>query len=305
MSALPAVSVVIPVRGDVAFVYDAVASVAADRSASVELIVVEDGTVEIDDDRLLAIAPGAIYLRLPYGGRSRTRNAGVERASRDLVAFLDADDLSLPGRFARQAETLGRHPGSALCFGRVVPIDEASQPLPLDMETEQDRVDRLLARGLTFSSLLVDCPIFTSGTMVRREAFAGVGGYRPEIDAFEDLDLYLRLSEAGGLVDCAGEPVACHRIHPGNTPSAHLFVGSVTLARLHLADGSRSAAERRLLLEREIDGLWGLGEFPAVRAQSRAALRSDPRLLCSSRFRKRLAASSLPLPLLRRLRDRS
>ena len=302
---MPAVSVVIPVRGDVAFVYDAVASVATDGSASVELIVVEDGTAEVDADRLQAIAPGTIYLRLPYGGRSRTRNAGVERASRDLVAFLDADDLNLPGRFARQAETLERNPEKALCFGRIVPIDEASQPLPPKLETERGRVDRLLARGLTFSSLLVDCPIWTSATMVRREIFTKVGGYRPEIDAFEDLDLYLRLIGAGGLIFCAGEPVACHRIHPGNTPSAHLFVGSVILARLHLADGGRSASERRLLLEREIDGLWALGDFPAVRAKGRSALRSDLRLLGNRRFRKRLAASSLPLPVLRRLRGRS
>ncbi len=301
---MPAVSVVIPVRGDVAFVYDAVASVATDGSASVELIVVEDGTAEIDADRLQAIAPGTIYLRLPYGGRSRTRNAGVERASRELVAFLDADDLNLPGRFARQAETLERNPEKALCFGRIVPIDEASQPLPPKLETERGRVDRLLARGLTFSSLLVDCPIWTSGTMVRREVFTKVGGYRPEIDAFEDLDLYLRLIGAGGLILCAGEPVACHRIHPGNTPSAHLFVGSVTLARLHLADGRCSAAERRLLLEREIDGLWALGDFLAVRTKARAALRSNLRLLGNRRFRKRLAASSLPLPLLRRRHDR-
>ena len=302
---MPAVSVVIPVRDDVAFVYDAVASVAADGSATVELIVVEDGTAEIDADRLQAIAHGTIYLRLPYGGRSRTRNAGVERASRDLVGFLDADDLSLPGRFARQVATLERNPDKALCFGRIVPIDESSQPLPPKLETEHGRVDRLLARGLTFSSLLVDCPIYTSGTMVRREAFAKVGGYRPEIDAFEDVDLYLRLIGAGGLVLCKGEPVACHRIHPGNTPSAHLFVGSVTLARLHLADGSRSAAERRLLLEREMDGLWALGDVPAVRAKARVALRSDLRLLGNRRFRKRLAASSLPLPVLRRLRGRS
>ena len=50
-------------------------------------------------------------------GRSRARNAGVEAAETTFVAFLDEDDLCLPGRIERQRDVLAA--GGELCFGPV------------------------------------------------------------------------------------------------------------------------------------------------------------------------------------------
>lgn len=291
-------SVVVPSRGEAAFLDEALASVCADGSARAEVIVVEDGTRRLDPARLR----GARLIQVGHLGRSLARNAGVEAARTPLVAFLDADDTSLPGRLARQADALAAAPGSALCFGRVEAIDKRSRPIPGDTALERARFDRLLQRGLTYESLLADCPIYTSGTMVRRDAFLAAGGYDARLDAYEDLDLYLRLARKGALVPCDGTPVARHRRHPGNTPSDYLYAGALRLAEKHLPEAEGAA--RRLLLERRLDSLWGLGDFGGARAHALRAIASEPRLAGHPRFGKRLLACGLPLPLLRALRSR-
>jgi GT2 family glycosyltransferase len=138
--------------------------------------------------------------------------------------------------------------------------------------------------------------------MVRRDAFLAVGGYDPHLDAYEDTDLYLRLSLAGRLVGVPGDPVSAHRRHAGNTPSDAFYRGSLYIVDKHLAHAPPEA--RRLLLERRVDALWGLGDFHAARRAAIDALRAEPRLLRHARFRRRLAGSLLPVSGLRALRAR-
>ena len=286
--AAEAVSVVVPVRAPAPYLAEALASV----EGVAEVIVVSDGggVVGTGDARVVETEPA---------GRSRARNLGVEEARTPFVAFLDADDLALPERFERQHAALAES-DAALCFGRVRAIDERSSELADGTELERRRFAALVERGPSYESLLVDCPIYTSATMVRRDAFLAIGGYDAALDAYEDLDLYLRLARAGGLVPI-DEPIAAHRRHPGNTPSEALYRGSLLVVDKHLPD-ARGVA-RRLLLERRVDALWGLGEFGAARAEALRALRSEPGLLGRRRFAYRLGGALLPGPLLRRLRE--
>lgn len=292
-------TVVVPTRGPEPWLLEAIASAAADGAG--EILVVEDGSNEVRPETL---PPGARLLRFSPIGRSCARNEGVAAARTAYVAFLDADDVTLPERFARQQAVLAANPGAALCFGDVDAIDGNGALRADETAAQRLRFAQLLQRGPTYESLLIDCPIFTSGTMVRRDAFLAAGGYDARHDAYEDLDLYLRLTRAGGLVACPGGPVAQHRRHGANTPSPWLYAGALRLADRHLAAGASGEA-RRLLLERRIDSLWGLGDTAGARRAAFAALRAEPALLAHPRFRRRLAAALVPgaaLAALRRLR---
>lgn len=287
------VTVVIPTRGDPVYLAEALASV---RDAS-EVIVVEDGTRNVTK----RATSGARLIQLSHVGRSAARNAGVAAASSPVVAFLDADDVAFPGRFERQLEALEDAPETALCFGPVAAIGPDSKPLPAESAAERERFERLLERGPSYESLLVDCPIYTSATVVRRDLFLAAGGYDRALDAYEDLDLYLRLARDHGLAACAGPPVAGHRRHEGNTSSDYLYAGALRVADKHLPTAVGEA--RKLLLERRLDSLWGLGDFRAARAQALRSLLDEPLLLRNPRFAKRLAASLLPLGALRARRS--
>jgi glycosyltransferase involved in cell wall biosynthesis len=265
------VTVVIPTLGRSPFLREAVASAVADGPA--EVLVVSDGAGELD-------LPGARVIRIEHAGRSAARNRGVEEARTDLVAFLDDDDLVVPGRFARQSAALGEAP---LTFGRVQVVDGKGRP-----RTDWNALlDRRFPSGPVGAAHLLtrQTPIYTSATFVRREAFLAAGGYDPALDAYEDLDLYLRL---GPLVPTPGEPVAVYRLHGENTPSDRLYEGVLAVTEKHLPD-SRGAL-RRALLARRVDALWGLRR---LRGEAARAALSEPLLLARPRFLLRLAGSAL------------
>jgi glycosyltransferase involved in cell wall biosynthesis len=269
------VTVVIPTVGMSRFLRDAVESALADAPA--ELIVVNDGADEIS-------LHGARVVRIEHAGRSAARNRGVEEARTELVAFLDDDDLVLPGRLARQVEALGDAP---LTFGRVEVVDGEGCPR-VDWN---ELLDSRFPGGSVGAAEIVSAqtPIYTSATLVRREAFLSVGGYDPALDAYEDLDLYLRLARLGPLLPTPGDPVARYRLHGENTPSDRLYEGVLAVTEKHLP-GSRGPL-RRALLERRIDALWGLRR---LRGEALRAAFSEPLLLARRRFLLRLAGSMLP-----------
>ena len=276
------VSVVIPTRGDSPDLRKAIESVVVQEPG--ETIVVENGATTLSQEELGEVR----LLQLHEANRSLARNAGVEAARFTLVAFLDDDDLALPGRLARQREAVGED--AVMTFGRVRVVDDDGRPLD-DWNTLLDRrFARLERRGVSYEEILAaPAPIYTSATMVRREAFLAADGYDARFDAYEDLDLYLRLAQAGEVALTPGDPLALYRLHGQNTPSPRLYQGALGVTEKHLPNAAGRA--HRLLLERRLDALWGLGRYgDARRAAMRAAL-EHPLLLSHPRFAKRLAGS--------------
>ncbi|MDX6449775.1 MAG: hypothetical protein QOD08_2238, partial [Gaiellaceae bacterium] len=168
-----------------------------------ETIVVENGATTLSEGDL----GDARLLQLPEANRSLARNAGVEAARFPFVAFLDDDDLALPERLGRQRDAIGKD--AVLTFGRVRVVDDDGQPLDDWNSLLDRRFARLERRGVSYEEILAaPAPIYTSASMVRREAFLAAGGYDARFDAYEDLDLYLRLAQAGEVALTPGDPVA-------------------------------------------------------------------------------------------------
>jgi glycosyltransferase involved in cell wall biosynthesis len=276
------VTVVIPTLGESPYLREAAETALAERPA--EVIVVVNGGAEVD-------VPGARVLRRGERGRSAARNLGVEAARTPFVAFLDDDDAALPGRLERQRAALDDAWWAPLAFGRVRVVDGDGNPRDDWNRLLNRRFDRL-GRTVSYEDVLaVQAPIYTSATMVRRDAFLAVGGFDPAFEAYEDLDLYLRLARAGDLLAVDGDPVTTYRLHGANTPSARLYEGALRVAEKHLPRTSGRA--RRLLLERRVDALWGLGRAADARRAALRALREQPALALHPRFARRLAAAAL------------
>ena len=108
----PLLSVVIPTWNRAGMVGEAVESALSQRIGQVEVIVVDDGSTD-DTANILTRNFGSCIslLRLPSRrGVSAARNTGVHLASGELVAFLDSDDLWLPGKLDAELRVLERFP---------------------------------------------------------------------------------------------------------------------------------------------------------------------------------------------------
>jgi len=100
-------AVMMPAYNAAAFVEDALDSLLRQRDAAeLDIIVVNDGSTDATGEIVAAKAGHASEIRLisgPHRGITRARNAAIDalRPGTEFVAMLDADDLSPPGRFAR------------------------------------------------------------------------------------------------------------------------------------------------------------------------------------------------------------
>ena len=112
MKTRPLLSVVIPTWNRVRLVCEAIDSVLGQKNGEVEVIVIDDGatddTAEVVERRF---GSSIKLLRMPrQGGVAAARNAGVRLANGELLAFLDSDDLWLPGKLDAELAVLERFP---------------------------------------------------------------------------------------------------------------------------------------------------------------------------------------------------
>ncbi|HEX3248574.1 MAG TPA: glycosyltransferase family A protein [Pyrinomonadaceae bacterium] len=108
----PLLSVVIPTWNRAHLVCDAVRSALVQRHRDVEVIVVDDASTDASGQRLEAEFGTRIrLLRLERGrGAGGARNAGARLARGEFVAFLDSDDVWLPGKFETELEVFAQFP---------------------------------------------------------------------------------------------------------------------------------------------------------------------------------------------------
>lgn len=109
---MPRVTVLITLYNKGPYVEEAVRSVLASSYGDFELLVIDDASTDDGPARVGAIADPRIRLvrRASNGGRPAAANRGFEEARGGYIAVLDADDVMLPGRLAKQVAFLDAHP---------------------------------------------------------------------------------------------------------------------------------------------------------------------------------------------------
>jgi glycosyltransferase involved in cell wall biosynthesis len=207
MSPPPVVSVVLPVFNAEAYVGAAVESILDQTHRDLELIVVDDGSVDGSGQILReyeAADPRVRVHRQENQGQGTALNEGFRRAAGTYVAVMDADDVAFPDRLERQVALLEENPGVLLVGGAVVVTNAEGAPIEtVRFPCSDAELRRLLPLRNVFSHPTV---------VMRRSAFAAAGGYRPVVRPAEDYDLWLRMAEMGEMRNVAATVLA-YRVH--------------------------------------------------------------------------------------------
>ncbi|NQT94714.1 MAG: glycosyltransferase family 2 protein [Lentisphaerae bacterium] len=196
---LPYVSLVIPVYNGEKYLGEAIDSVLAQDYQPLELIVVDDGSV----DKTAEIAgsyPQVNYLFQPNQNVSVARNTGIAAASGEFITFLDHDDLLLPDALTTRVVHLLEHPETmcVLAMHRSFLDEGVERPHWLaEIELREDRCG--------FGYL-----------MARRTFFEQVGGFNAEYDVMENMELFSRAANAGCRIDKLDDLVVRRRVHEHN-----------------------------------------------------------------------------------------
>jgi glycosyltransferase involved in cell wall biosynthesis len=171
----------------------AIDSVLGQTRAAHEIIVCDDGSTDGTPDRVERRYGSSVkVLRLPHRNASAARREGLEQATGDWLAFLDADDVWWPGKLERQAAWLARHPevrwlGSD---GRLISTQGVVRESWLS-----DYFDPVTDLVGDFSGLLLRrCFPLVSSMVVEADVYRSTGGLDPSIPLAYDYDLWLRLA---------------------------------------------------------------------------------------------------------------
>lgn len=222
------VSVVIPVWNAARHLAEALASVRAQTRPPAEVIVVDDASTDESLAVATRVAAGwsavTVVRRAENGGPGAARNDGIARATGDLLAFLDADDLMSRDRLALQVAHLRRDPAAHGVFGR-------------------QRIE--VAAGVATPDWLRGLPPglpdpYIMSIMVRRDAWDRVGGFDERMRLAEDTDWLSRALVAGLRIATVDDVLVRRRLHGANltqdVPLADVRSSLAMVVRARLAE---------------------------------------------------------------------
>jgi glycosyltransferase involved in cell wall biosynthesis len=283
---MPKVSVIIPTHSRPQLLSRAVES-ARMAGTNVEIIVVDDASTG-DTAKVCRELKGIKHVRLELNqGVAGARNIGILASSADYIAFLDDDDLRLPGSLDWQVEALVNNSSAGFVCGAMLMADQEGR-----LTGEASLPNHY---GDVFWPLLeLDFPVMPISVVVRRECFTRVGLFNASLPGIDDWDILVRIAELYPVV-VLDKPVSIYRkptpfSGQGSSAQAqHLSraarhqLSLLCLPRARAARTSRKREVRRRALKRIADTLL-LNAAQAIRnraykfacANSLAALRLHP-----------------------------
>ena len=182
---MPAVSVVIPSYNRASLLKEAIDSVLSQDFDDFELIVIDDGSTD-DTPGLLQSYPNICVVRQDRRGVSAARNAGIRRASGRFLAFLDSDDLWLPGKLSAQIAFFKTHPKAVICQTQEIWIRSGVRVNPKRRHRKYS--------GMIFDRSVELCLVSPSAVMLERGLLDEVGWFDESLPACEDYDFWLRIA---------------------------------------------------------------------------------------------------------------
>ena len=204
----PLVSVLLPYRDVETTIDEALDGVLAERGDVLELIAIDDGSVDGSAARVAHRAAQdrrIVAVEGPGRGIAAALRLGLEVArAPEWIARMDGDDVWVPGRLEAQVDALRAHPS----LGAVGTLIEAfpDEAVAGGMRRYVAWQNALRTPDDHVRDLFVEAPLCHPSVMLRRRALVEVGGFR-DVDWPEDYDLWMRLHAAGhtlGKVDLVG-----------------------------------------------------------------------------------------------------
>jgi len=213
---MPRASVLMSVFNGAEFLAASLDSVLAQTFGDFEFIIIDDGSTDRSAEIVAGYSdPRIVLIRQENRGIAAALNRGLELARGEYIARQDADDISLPERFAREVRFLDTHPDVAVLGTGAMLIDSDGRPFSRFMPfTRHEQIVKELLRGV--------CLLMHGSVMIRREAILEVGGYRRIFSHAQDVELWLRMSARYRLANLR-EVLYYYRRHDESvTQQAHI-----------------------------------------------------------------------------------
>ena len=280
---LPQVSAIIPTYNSSAWIRESLGSVLKQTYANIEIIVVDDGSQDSTVEILGDFGGTIRVLQRGHTGIGAARNAGMEAATGEYLAFLDSDDLWQPEKIRLQMEFMAESPECCMLYTDA----EEFCGSEVDAKSFFAKFPSLTSNGNIAKSMVLNWAVpLTSSVVVRRD-FVQQNGIRfhPSASCAEDLSMFLEIVLHGGSICSLNDRLVRRRLHGSNASGDHynrffqrLTVYEDLLRRFPDMPSSVRKVVRAGLRDanfRVADRHWGELDLPPARKHFRSAMAFD------------------------------
>ena len=209
-------SIVIPSYMQATWLESCLKSVLGQQGVELEAIVMDGGSTDGSKEIIERYASRLAYWQsCKDGGQSAAIRAGFARATGDVFAWLNSDDVYMPNALAKVSRFFESHPGEEVVTGGSFHIDGAGNTT---YPWTGFRLNHTLGVAASHRRFLYYSPmqgVWQPSTFWRRVAYEAVGGMDPQFHYCMDFDLFTRLSKRRRFA-VLPEMLSCFRWHDSN-----------------------------------------------------------------------------------------
>ena len=214
----PSITVLMPAYNAARFIGKAIESILNQTYKDFEFLIINDGST----DNTESIVQSYSDLRIRYikndknSGLIATLNKGIELATGEYVARMDADDVALPQRLEFQKKYFDKHPETDVLASTIIFINEAGE------STGTWQLDRDTINSSAIKSAMIRENCIAHPTIMCRKSLLEKFKYRTSGMHIEDYDLWLRLLNRGYHFAKIDTPLLYYRVHSESVTGTHL-----------------------------------------------------------------------------------
>lgn len=191
MNSGPKVSVVITCYNYGRYIDFCLRSVLSQTYNNYEILVIDDGSTDNTRDCMLRYSdfPNIKYVYQENKGQAKAKNNGIQHATGEYIAFLDADDLWVKDKLEKQIR-LFENSRVGVVYSRAYHIDD------IGLRLRRDPLIKYLTprSGKVTNWLFLDNFVYFSSSIVRNQCFEDFGVFDESLQMGIDWDLWLRVS---------------------------------------------------------------------------------------------------------------
>lgn len=253
---LPRITIVTPSYNQGEYIEETIESVLGQRYPDLEYFVMDGGSTDGTLEVLPKYNGRLVWVSEPDRGQSHAINKGLQRATGEVLAFLNSDDFYEPGALLKVGQFFARHPQASWLTGRCRIVDERGQEIRRAISAYKN----LWLRLGSFRLLQITDYVSQPATFWRREVVERIGPFDEQWQYAMDYDYSLRVGRHFRLW-VLHEPLACFRWHAASKAgsSAHAqfevdleitkkHVSSPLLVGLHALHNTMIVAAYRFLI---------------------------------------------------------
>ncbi len=208
----PKISIIISTYNGAKYIAATIGSILNQTWQNWELIIIDDGSDDKTTEVIAGFKDRRIQLHVAgrIGINGKVKNIGLSKASGELIAFIDHDDLWAAEKLERQVAVLQQYPAAGFSLTGGYNFSEPGQPVEYFYNQRE---------GIKYDNIFIACfqsevAGFTQTLLLRRECIP-VSGIFKETTSFSDVDFIVNLARHFKAV-IIYEPLVYRRVHTGN-----------------------------------------------------------------------------------------